>query len=82
MFAVVRHPDIEALGTVPESALEYHRLRGWYRVSDWREEPSAFHLPEFAEVFTDLDAPPEPDNESEVDDESETEPTVEDEEQA
>lgn len=57
MFAVVRHPDIEALGTIPDGALEHHRLRGWYRVSDWRTEPSEFHLPDFADKFDDLDAP-------------------------
>lgn len=71
-FAVVRHPDIDTLGVIPEGALEMHRARGWIRVSDWRREPADFHLPEFAEVVEDLDAPkpkakpkPEPVQESE-----------------
>lgn len=63
-FAVVRHPDIEALGTIPAGALDYHRLRGWYRVSDWRDAPADFHLPDFADSYVDLDAP-EPEAEPE-----------------
>lgn len=59
MFAVVRHPDIETPGIVPEAALEAHQARGWYRVSDWRDEPAAFHLPDFDADAPDLDAPPE-----------------------
>jgi hypothetical protein len=64
MFAVVRHPDIEALGVLPEGALELQRVHGWYRVSPWAPEPADLHLPDYAEVFTDLDAPaPEPEPE-------------------
>lgn len=60
MFAVVRHPDVDNLGVVPEGALETLRTHGWYRVSEWRVQPSEFHLPDFAEA-PDLDAPaPEP----------------------
>lgn len=58
-FAVTRHPDIEAAGVVPAGAYELKRHQGWYRVSDWRAEPSDFHLPDFADGV-DLDAPPEP----------------------
>lgn len=60
MFAVVRHPDIAAPGIVPVAALEHHRARGWFRVSDLRDEPSDFHLDDFADVHADLDAEPEP----------------------
>jgi hypothetical protein len=59
MFAVVRHPDIEAPGFIPEGALELHRAKGWIRISEWREAPSDFHLSDFAESFEDLDAPEE-----------------------
>lgn len=55
-FAVVRHPDVAVPGIVPAAAFELKRIQGWYRVSDWRDEPSDFHLPEFAEA-PDLDAP-------------------------
>ena len=57
-FAVVRHPDIETLGIVPQGAMEYERVRGWYRVSEYRPEPNDFHLPDFAEATEDLDASP------------------------
>ena len=56
MFAVVRHPDVDAPGVIPRGALEMHRAQGWYRVSEWRAEPAAFHLPDFAEATEDLDA--------------------------
>ena len=38
MFAVVRHPDIEALGIVPEAAMPHHRGRGFVRISEYRAE--------------------------------------------
>jgi len=60
-FAVIRHPDVAVPGVCPEGALEYQRTQGWYRVSEWRAEPADFHLPDYADVFTDLDAEPEPD---------------------
>jgi hypothetical protein len=56
VFVVVRHPDVDTPGVIPVAALEYQRLRGWYRVSEERDEPAAFHLPDFAEA-PDLDAP-------------------------
>ena len=59
-FCVIRHPDLTNPGTCPESALDHHRGMGWFRVSDWREGPEYFHLPDFAEVFEDLDPAPEP----------------------
>ncbi len=59
-FAVVRHPDIATPGIVPAAALEHQRARGWVRISDLRNEPADFHLPDFADVFDDLDAEPEP----------------------
>lgn len=55
-FAVVRHPDIAAPGIVPATALEHQRARGWIRISDLRNEPSDFHLEDFAGTFDDLDA--------------------------
>lgn len=58
-FCVIRHPDLPNLGTSPESALEIHQAKGWVRVSEWRDRPDAFHLPEFAEAVEDLDAEPE-----------------------
>ena len=58
MFAVVRHPDIETLGIVPDGAYEWQRARGFYRVSEWRESPSDFHLPDYADGV-DLDDEPE-----------------------
>ena len=60
MFAVVRHPDVEALGVIPDAALASHRANGWFRVSPWREQPSDLHLPDYAEATEDLDAEPEP----------------------
>lgn len=61
MFCVIRHPDVAVLGTCAESALPHHQAQGWVRVSEWRAEPSLFHLPDFAEAVADLDAPaPEP----------------------
>lgn len=60
MFAVVRHPDIAELGVIPAAALETHRTRGWYRVSEWREQPADLHLPDYAEAVEDLDAEPAP----------------------
>ena len=58
MFVVVRHPDVETPGILPAAALEHRRAHGWYRVSDYRREPSDFYLPEFAKVFDDLDEAP------------------------
>lgn len=61
-FAVVRHPDVAVPGVLPEEAMEYQRLQGWYRVSDFAAEPAQFDLtkPEFGPDAPDLDAPPEP----------------------
>lgn len=59
-FAVIRHPDIAAPGIVPAAALEQQRARGWVRISELRNEPSDFHLEDFADVFDDLDAEPAP----------------------
>lgn len=58
MFAVVRHPDIETVGIVPQAAFEMHQAKGFYRVSEWRESPSDFYLPDYADGV-DLDAPAE-----------------------
>ena len=90
MFAAVRHPDIEALGVIPIGALEAHRLRGWYRVSEWVDQPSDLHLPDFEDAH-DLDAEPEPEpkpkpkrkSKSEIaeEDSSPVEPADDDEEQ-
>lgn len=79
MFAVVRHPDIDALGIIPAGALDAHRARGWYRVSPWAGQPDDLHVPDFAEVREDLDTvAPEP---QETHDESPAEPARDDEEQ-
>lgn len=58
-FAVVRHPNIAALGIIPVAALEQQRAKGWVRVSDLRDEPNDFHLDDFADTHDDLDAEPE-----------------------
>jgi len=60
VFAVVRHPDIETPGIIPATALGFHRARGWVRISEFMPEPSDFHIPDFAEVFADLDEESEP----------------------
>ena len=63
-FAVVRHPGLDTLGTLPREAIELARHNGWYRVSEYAEAPSELNLPDYADVFTDLDKPdpePEPD---------------------
>lgn len=54
-FAVVRHPDTGGIGTSPEAAMPIHRARGWVRVSEYRDAPADFHLPDFADA-SDLDA--------------------------
>ncbi len=58
MFAVVRHPDITAVGTCPQEAYEFQRLHGWVRVSPWVENPADLHLPDYENSYVDLDAPP------------------------
>ena len=59
MFAVVRHPDVAVPGVLPEEALEYQRLQGWYRVSEFVAQPSDVDLsrPEYGPDAPDLDAP-------------------------
>jgi hypothetical protein len=57
VFAVVRHPDVEGLGMITHGTLEAHQIKGWYRISEWRERPGDLYLPDFADVFDDLDAP-------------------------
>lgn len=59
-FAVIRHPDLPTLGTSPESALEIHQAKGWFRVSEWRDRPDDFRLADFADATEDLDAEPGP----------------------
>lgn len=56
---VMRHPDIEQPGMVPESALEHHRGRGWIRVSDAISERNKDQvtLADYADA-PDLDAAP------------------------
>jgi hypothetical protein len=58
-FAVIRHTETGGLGIVAAGALDMQRAHGWVRVSDYRDEPSDFHLPDFADA-EDLDAEPEP----------------------
>lgn len=62
-FAVIRHTETGGLGIVPAGALDMQRAHGWVRVSDYRAEPADFHLPDFADSTTDLDAEPEPEPE-------------------
>jgi len=57
MFAVVRHPEA-GMGICPAEAIDQHRANGWIRVSEYRAEPSDFHLPDFAASAADLDAEP------------------------
>ena len=57
MFVVVRHPDITVPGVIPVDALELHKLRGWFRVSEPASQPADFYLPDFADA-EDLDAEP------------------------
>jgi hypothetical protein len=54
-YAVVRHPDVAVPGVVADSALDDHRSRGWYRVSDWADDPADLYPPAFADG-EDLDA--------------------------
>lgn len=68
-FAVVRHPDIAEPGIVPQGAIDLLVVNGWYRVSDWRPQPSDFHLPDFT-AATEAAVPvsePEPEVPSEND---------------
>jgi hypothetical protein len=58
-FAVVRHPEA-GTGIAPEAVMPQMRANGWVRISEYRKEPNEFHLPEFADVTTDLDAPTKP----------------------
>lgn len=62
-FAVIRHPETGGVGTAPADAMEHLRSIGWIRISDYAAEPSAFHLPDYAEATTDLD-PPEPEQDT------------------
>jgi hypothetical protein len=55
-FAVVRHPDVEVAGILPESAYEQQRATGWYRVSEWSERNDAFVLADYTADSPDLDA--------------------------
>lgn len=57
-FAAVRHPDVATAGVCPEGAYELQRGRGWYRVSEWVEDPGALLLDGFGPDSPDLDAPP------------------------
>lgn len=57
-FAVVRHPEVEALGILPQGALTLHRANGWIRVSPWADQPADLHLSDYAESYVDLDAEP------------------------
>lgn len=57
-FAVIRHPDA-GVGVAPAAALPIHLANGWVRVSEFRAEPSAFHLPDFVDA-PDVDAKPAP----------------------
>lgn len=59
-FAVMRHTETGGLGIVAAGALDMQRAHGWIRVSEYRAEPADFHLADFADSTTDLDAEPEP----------------------
>ncbi len=54
MFAVFRHPDVAVAGILPAEAAELQRYRGWFRVSDWSEQPQ-FNLADFGADLPDLD---------------------------
>lgn len=64
-FAVIRHTETGGVGTTPAEAMDLHRANGWVRVSEYGPEPSAFHLPDFADA-PDLDAAAETKPESDV----------------
>jgi hypothetical protein len=59
MFAAFRHPDVAVAGVLPAEAAEYQRAQGWYRVSDWSEQPQ-FNLAGYGPDAPDLDALPDP----------------------
>jgi len=65
-FCVVRHAEA-GIGTVSAGALSGVRVNGWVRVSEFRDRPSDFHLPDYVESTQDLDA--EPPAEPAIDDE-------------
>jgi hypothetical protein len=61
MFAVVRHPDVTVAGVLPEEALEFKRVQGWYRVSEFAAAPADLDVAAYGPDSPDLDAPePEP----------------------
>jgi hypothetical protein len=60
-FAVVRHPDVTVAGVLPEEALEFKRVQGWYRVSEFANAPADLDPAAYGPDSPDLDAPePEP----------------------
>lgn len=38
-WCVVYHPELHTTGVIAESALPIHRNVGWFRVTDWAENP-------------------------------------------
>jgi hypothetical protein len=67
MFCVVRHPDIDSPGMAAEASLPLLEVKGWVRVSDFRESPSDFHLDEYADadVSDETPSPAEPEEDEE-----------------
>jgi hypothetical protein len=55
---VMRHPETDGVGVVPETALDIWRPRGWVRCSDGIPEGEKDHVV-FADHAVDLDAAPD-----------------------
>jgi len=40
-WCAVYHPDLAASAVIAESALPIHKGKGWYRTSEWGDDPVA-----------------------------------------
>jgi hypothetical protein len=58
MWVVIRNDELGASAVVHTDALEHHRARGWYRVSEPAADKDSLHPVEY-DSAADLDAEPE-----------------------
>lgn len=57
---IVRHPETEGVGVVPDTSLEHHKALGWLRVGSTTDmDKDHVDLSAYADA-PDLDAPAKP----------------------
>lgn len=58
-WCVIRHPELDQPGVIPETSLELYGHRGWQRVSEWTTDQTTLQPADYADAAPVADEPAE-----------------------